>query len=788
MKKILILFVLILFYIIGFGQNGVEVTTGFDVKAKTLLDSRCEIATLSDTTTILEVKGLLIYVTDIDKYYYYSDKWNELTTGGTSSQWSDTTNGIYYPNGTIQIDSGLVIPTDVAGESFSITPSDRLDSIIIHSDVPVRYEYPNMTSMTEDDWTGTNSINGDWQFTSDVEIQDLTIANDLFVNGSYQGTPAQYMWTIDSIQDVDSILMYGDLTGYFTAGDTAVFGDAITSGNLIKRKLASITLLNDTTYLVLQDTIPDVVTYLYILPDNYVTLRFSDDVTIDGNINSNGYFNTSNEVILKNGWYDILKSPGYSSVILGILNDGDYSSSRNITILGNSNLRDDNIEYSLNTILGITNGFTGYHSSTGSGNEFINNTIMGMSNFRSITTFGKADSNIVIGNRNAADDDFDINNNIIIGSNNIGIANANANVFIGNYIYSGSSVSTIDSTLIIGIRGTTTGEITKYNALIAGKFSVSDPTVTINGDLTVDNEISIDTEDLTFGGDITFEGNAIIKDTISTDFLCTDDSTEIKVCGDLNITGNLLGSLVTKSYPFTSNGVASGTYYNAGYYDASSTEAVLTIGGTASVNYGEPNVSYAAHAFVVAKEAGGRDLVLTVYGTSITDAGVRTTSDSEIIVADADVATTDAYYETTKKWIGKIEFALTGASDSFSFNYGFCKYEDFGNTDFTLVGYESVGSGGANDSNFDIIVYHHSSSDWIYAASGFEPGGTEILSFQDINGTESEISNEHPFACKRVGLSIDIEGSASEGLVIKIITGQNGTVQSMYTHLGVKFK
>lgn len=260
----------------------------------------------------------------------------------------------------------------------------------------------------------------------------------------------------------------------------------------------------------------------------------------------------------------------------------------------------------------------------------------------------------------------------------------------------------------------------------------------------------------------------------------------------IEVTGEAYGLLTTKSYGFTSQGVGAGSYYVAGYYDAPVTDANLTQASLTQA-YGTANGSYAAHAFIVAALAGvtdGSDLILTVTGTSITDAGVRTAVDSEVIVAACTGASLNAYYETTKKWIGIITFTLSstaGTAYNFDFNYGFCKYEDFGNHNFTTLGFEAVGSSGATDGSFDIILYHHCSSDWNYSAGAFVPTPTVITDLQTVHNTEYSTVNGHPFAFKRFPLSTVVAGAGSEGVVVKVVTGQNNTVQSSDIHIGVKF-
>jgi hypothetical protein len=251
-----------------------------------------------------------------------------------------------------------------------------------------------------------------------------------------------------------------------------------------------------------------------------------------------------------------------------------------------------------------------------------------------------------------------------------------------------------------------------------------------------------------------------------------------------------------KSFTFTSRGITAGTYYLAGYYEASSDDANLNETAPTTVTLGTANVSYAAHAFLVAggagSAAGGAGAVeIEVSGTSINDAGTRTPGDTEVIVADITALALNQFAETSKKWIGQVVYTLQNASGStqttFSvdFNYGFNKYEDFGNRDFTLTDFECVGLAAAADTAFNIRLLKQDADNWTYAASGFVPGGTELLNMNTIHSTEKNTASGVPFAFKRAGLSELISGADSEGLVVEITTGQNNTVQDMDVHIGV---
>lgn len=124
-----------------------------------------------------------------------------------------------------------------------------------------------------------------------------------------------------------------------------------------------------------------------------------------------------------------------------------------------------------------------------------------------------------------------------------------------------------------------------------------------------------------------------------------------------------------------------GYYYVFGRYYANATRMATSLSAR-NAFFGSSNAAYGAKAFIVTRESGsvsGGDhttvVSIVVSGTSITDAGVRTESDSETILEDITQATENGYYETTKRWIGAVTFTLTitGTSPTIAtleYNYG----------------------------------------------------------------------------------------------------------------------
>jgi len=240
------------------------------------------------------------------------------------------------------------------------------------------------------------------------------------------------------------------------------------------------------------------------------------------------------------------------------------------------------------------------------------------------------------------------------------------------------------------------------------------------------------------------------------------------------------------SFSSPSGAGAATRYSGGGYYDFSTTDVTLDQ-GSLTQTFGTANTSYAAHASIVTSVSGTVDtgtVSIVVSGTSIDDEGNRSAADSETILADITTAVTDSYHETTKKWLGTITYTLTETvgdptAYTIDFNYGFSKYEDFGNQTFTVTGLQVVGEAGASDSGFNMILFYHSSAGWTYAGTGFVPGGTQLANMNTDHSTEQDLSNGEPFAWKRADLNTDVDGNNGEGVVFRVDTTAAKAVESM---------
>lgn len=252
--------------------------------------------------------------------------------------------------------------------------------------------------------------------------------------------------------------------------------------------------------------------------------------------------------------------------------------------------------------------------------------------------------------------------------------------------------------------------------------------------------------------------------------------------------------LKCRTYGFASPAGASGTYYVAGFYRAPSAHVAADQAGPTQT-HGSANSSYAAFAFVVAGGAGvvaagvGNQVGLRVTGTSITDKGVRTGSDTEVLTDDITGLALNDYLQTTKKWIGQITFELyvvggAPATYSLNFNYGTAKFENICNKNFFVKGIDIAGRAGANDSGFNIELLHHKLTGWTYDAAAFVPGTTVLASMNSDHVTEKNLVTSEDFGYKRDNLGQFVASGNGEGILFRITTGANKAVEAMDLHLG----
>jgi hypothetical protein len=217
---------------------------------------------------------------------------------------------------------------------------------------------------------------------------------------------------------------------------------------------------------------------------------------------------------------------------------------------------------------------------------------------------------------------------------------------------------------------------------------------------------------------------------------------------------------------FVSAGVT--TQYVGGFY----LFGVSNFIPAAAQALGTANVSYAAHAFIVLGDISV-DMVVRVTGTSITDKGIRTPGDTEDL--DTSGGLLNAYFETTKKFIGAIDIKLQSGT-GINVNYGYAKYWDHNNTDIIIRGLEVTGFAGANDATPQIKLIHHSTEGWTYNGGAEPTPPAPIADLQTDHNTEFQLSLKESFAWKRDNLNTYIAGSASQGLLFSVDINNNNSI------------
>lgn len=335
---------------------------------------------------------------------------------------------------------------------------------------------------------------------------------------------------------------------------------------------------------------------------------------------------------------------------------------------------------------------------------------------------------------------------------------------------------TVDQELILDASAVT-------NITAAGGITVTDPTMNVQGSggavtVTADPQISAGVSD----GQL-----LVVKGSHDTNTVELNTGTGLHLHGKAILTNNDVMVLTwdandnlwkevsnnfdveERSWAFKSPSGASGTFYYAGYYNFAATHDDFS----PSVNFGTANASYDAHVFVVLGAQTVDELTIRVTGTSITDAGVRSAGDTEdIVIPSATVVNT--YYETSKKWIGQVAIVVVSGTAK-NCNYGLAKYWDHHNTDFRIMGVEVTWLGGANDATPNFGIRHHKATGWTYNAGAAPTPPAFVADMNTDHNTEIQVVNGENGAWKHSALNEAVSGSASEGIIIEVVTTANKT-------------
>jgi hypothetical protein len=254
---------------------------------------------------------------------------------------------------------------------------------------------------------------------------------------------------------------------------------------------------------------------------------------------------------------------------------------------------------------------------------------------------------------------------------------------------------------------------------------------------------------------------------------------------------NVIRKNASRSYSFTSQGIVAGTYWKAGFYDFNTSDANLSQ-ASLTITHGIAGRAYGAHAGMVPSGAGIVDtgqVGLRVVGIKDFEDGTpQQAGQIGIITEDITTLALNTYYETNEKFSGQITFELYIVSGSptvysLDFNYGYAKYEDAADVDFTITAFEAVWLSNSSANTLDIALMKHTPGGWTYASTGFLPGNGDICRKTVDMPLAGDTTLGIEGAYKRTGLTEFIDGNGNEGVVIQVTPGGNNTIQTMDMHI-----
>ena len=243
-------------------------------------------------------------------------------------------------------------------------------------------------------------------------------------------------------------------------------------------------------------------------------------------------------------------------------------------------------------------------------------------------------------------------------------------------------------------------------------------------------------------------------------------------------------TIVTPSWMFQTTVASPTVEYVGGFYDFAAVPNDFSGGPT----FGSANAATAAHFFIgTGPSPAGSDTVIRVTGTSINDSGTRTAGDTQDITVP-DGQAVDSYFETPKKWLGVVTITVFSGS-AISCNYGWSKYHDVNNQDFTVIGLECIWISDANDSASaasDIRFLKHSSTGWTYNASGPVVRPTAIATRTGDFATDDLNVTGEQGAWKRANLALVINGADSQGFMFEIESEDAGVGNLSFRNMTVQ--
>jgi hypothetical protein len=339
--------------------------------------------------------------------------------------------------------------------------------------------------------------------------------------------------------------------------------------------------------------------------------------------------------------------------------------------------------------------------------------------------------------------------NVTAGNSGGGATGSGGNVLItgGNATSTNGNGGNITLT-----PGTGTGSGTNGDVIVNGKLTVTgliDPTGLVLTEQASD-PASTGAAEGTFW---------VRNDSPNVPMFTDDAGTDWQLAG--------MGSFVAAATPTWSFQTNTATGFAGGFYEFSGTDDDFS----PSITWGTVNVAKAAHFLIVTGAVTVGAVTVRVTGTSITDAGVRTAADTEDIVIP-DSTAVSSYFETAKKWNGQVTVA-TVAGTAVTCNYGWAKYFDLQNQNFTVLGLECLWESDSTDSTSDIELIHHQTTGWTFNAGADPTVPTPVATRSGDYGAENtqEVGQG---AWKRANLTLSVNGAGSEGIMFRITSGSTG--------------
>lgn len=240
------------------------------------------------------------------------------------------------------------------------------------------------------------------------------------------------------------------------------------------------------------------------------------------------------------------------------------------------------------------------------------------------------------------------------------------------------------------------------------------------------------------------------------------------------VNSKLHSSESTKNWSFDTQ--VAGIDYLGGFYDFAASDNDFS----PSVNFGDVNRSSAAHFFIVTGAITVDEVQVTVTGTSITDFGVRTPSNSAVITIPSGTPV-NTYFETEEKWNGQITIETTAGTPILA-NYGLAKYYEANRQNFTILSIDCVWIGEDTGTDSDIALLHHTVTGWTYNAGAPPTPPPAVVRRSVDNGSENGHIGGEQGSWERRDVNTFITGEEEfHGAIIEV-TSQNGGVANKSFH------